>query len=61
MSCYVIQLSISLNSDFGVSAACVYITNDRFTVAIKYADGSIADNLDDVNSYVNNTVMVSNV
>lgn len=49
------------NTDFRASAACVYITNDRFTVAIKYADGSIADNLDDVNSYVNNTVMVGNL
>ncbi|CAG2224515.1 CD133 [Mytilus edulis] len=39
------------------SAACVYITNDNFTVAIKYADTSIADNLDDVNTYINNTIM----
>uniref|UniRef100_K1PH12 Prominin-1-A n=1 Tax=Magallana gigas TaxID=29159 RepID=K1PH12_MAGGI len=39
------------------SAGCVYMTNDRFTVALQYADTSIANNLDDIMSYVNNTGM----
>lgn len=34
------------------------MTNDRFTVALQYADTSIANNLDDIMSYVNNTGMV---
>ncbi|XP_033756757.1 prominin-1-A-like [Pecten maximus] len=37
------------------SAACVYSTNDRFTKALDYADVTIADNLDDLSSYVNNS------
>ncbi|XP_060086040.1 prominin-1-A-like [Ylistrum balloti] len=37
------------------SAACVYSTNDRFTKALDYADITIADNLDDLNSYINNS------
>lgn len=43
---------------FRASAGCVYMTNDRFTVALQYADTSIANNLDDIMSYVNNTGMV---
>ncbi|XP_062603999.1 prominin-1-A-like [Saccostrea cucullata] len=39
------------------SAGCVYMTNGRFTIALEYADTSIADNLDDIMSYVNNTGM----
>lgn len=38
------------------SAGCVYVTNDRFTKALIFADGSSADNLDDIGAYLNNTV-----
>ncbi|KAK3095696.1 hypothetical protein FSP39_017731 [Pinctada imbricata] len=41
----------------GASAACTYITNDRFTVALNYADSSVSDNLNDIQSYINNTIM----
>ncbi|CAC5419042.1 PROM1 [Mytilus coruscus] len=38
------------------SAVCVLITNDKFTDAINYADSAIANNLDDIDTYINNTV-----
>ncbi|XP_062603983.1 prominin-1-A-like [Saccostrea cucullata] len=36
------------------SAGCVYATNSRFTLALDYADGNIADNLDDIYAYSKN-------
>ncbi|XP_063435672.1 prominin-1-A-like [Mytilus trossulus] len=38
------------------SAVCVLITYDKFTDAINYADSAIANNLDDIDTYINNTV-----
>ncbi|XP_048748079.2 prominin-1-A-like [Ostrea edulis] len=51
------QALFLLSIVMGASAVCVYMTNGRFTVALTYADTSIADNLDDIMSYVNNTGM----
>ncbi|XP_071167702.1 prominin-1-A-like [Mytilus edulis] len=38
------------------SVVCVLITNDKFTDALNYADSAIANNLDDIDTYINNTV-----
>lgn len=45
---------------FSASAGCIYATNGRFTVALNYADGNIADNLDDIHAYSLNTQSVMN-
>ncbi|KAJ8317490.1 hypothetical protein KUTeg_005394 [Tegillarca granosa] len=41
----------------GSGMVCVYISNDQFTKALYNLDGTVSYNLDDVTTYLNNTVM----
>ncbi|XP_076461507.1 prominin-1-A-like [Babylonia areolata] len=39
-----------------VAGCCVYVTNDQFASAVSFANSTTANNLDDIETYISNTI-----